>query len=282
MGKLEYLDALKRALAGLPPELQARTLAYYEQRFVDGVAAGRLETDIAREQGDPKKIAMTLRANAHLSSFEQKRSPYNLARLLVSALGLAIFNLFMVVPAIVYASLLATMYACALAFYVAGIAITASGLSGANELVLAGPLRHFVASQNDAGAPKTQTKVRIDDEGVHVFEENSPDPLPPSAVNRSEAGVDTGSDAGVDTRSDPDTDDDAAAPVIKRAEAMAGHGIRISTGMDAGARTTQTLFGLSMVVGAIILFLLSLVVTKYTIVGIKRYIDMNFSLLKGS
>ncbi|MDB5951793.1 MAG: hypothetical protein JWR65_3648 [Massilia sp.] len=282
MGKLEYLDALKRALAGLPPELQARTLAYYEQRFVDGVAAGRLETDIAREQGDPKKIAMTLRANAHLSSFEQKRSPYNLARLLVSALGLAIFNLFMVVPAIVYASLLATMYACALAFYVAGIAITASGLSGANELVLADPLRHFVASQNDAGAPKTQTKVRIDDEGVHVFEENSPDPLPPSAVNRSEAGVDTGSDAGVDTRSDPDTDDDAAAPVIKRAEAMAGHGIRISTGMDAGARTTQTLFGLSMVVGAIILFLLSLVVTKYTIVGIKRYIDMNFSLLKGS
>jgi uncharacterized membrane protein len=282
MGKLEYLDALKRALAGLPPELQARTLAYYEQRFVDGVAAGRLETDIAREQGDPKKIAMTLRANAHLSSFEQKRSPYNLARLLVSALGLAIFNLFMVVPAIVYASLLATMYACALAFYVAGIAITASGLSGANELVLAGPLRHFVASQNDAGAPKTQTKVRIDDEGVHVFEENSPDPLPPSAVDRSEAGVDTGSDAGVDTRSDPDTDDDAAAPVIKRAEAMAGHGIRISTGMDAGARTTQTLFGLSMVVGAIILFLLSLVVTKYTIVGIKRYIDMNFSLLKGS
>ena len=284
MGKLEYLDALKRALAGLPPALQARTLAYYEQRFVDGVAAGRLEADIARELDDPKKIAMTLRANAHLSSFEQKRSPYTLARLLVSALGLAIFNLFMVVPAIVYASLLATMYACALAFYVAGIAITASGLSGANELVLAGPLRHFVDSQNDAGAPKTQTKVRIDDEGVHVFEENSPDPLPLPAPERSAARSDAAPAPAPapSPPADPDADDDAAAPVIKRAEAMAGHGIRISTGMDAGARTTQTLFGLSMVVGAIILFLLSLVVTKYTIVGIKRYIDMNFSLLKGS
>jgi uncharacterized membrane protein len=280
MGKLEYLDALKRALAGLPPELQAKTLAYYEQRFVDGLAAGRGETDIAREQGDPKKIAESLRANAHLSSFEQKRSPYNLVRLLVSALGLAVFNLFMVVPAIVYASLLATMYACALAFYVAGIAITASGLSGANELVFDGPLRHFIASHNDAAGSKARTKVRIDDEGVHVFEENKRDPLPPptndGAEARGEAHVDAHADA------EPDDGDDAAAPVIKRAEAMAGHGIRISTGMDAGARTTQTLFGLSMVVGAIILFLLSLVVTKYTIVGIKRYIDMNFSLLKGS
>jgi uncharacterized membrane protein len=272
MGKLEYLDALKRALAGLPPELQAKTLAYYEQRFVDGLAAGRLEADISRDLDDPKKIAMSLRANAHLSTFEQKRSPYNMVRLLVSALGLAVFNLFMVVPAVVYASLLATMYACALAFYVAGIAITASGLSGANELVLGGPLRQFIASHNDADRSRAQTKLRIDDEGVHVFEENSPDPLPAPANEASKARSDA----------DPDEGEDAAAPVIKRAEAMAGHGIRISTGMDAGARTTQTLFGLSMVVGAIILFLLSLVVTKYTFVGIKRYIDMNFSLLKGS
>lgn len=267
MGKLEFLDALKRAMTGLPPELQAKTLAYYEQRFVDGLAAGRSEADISKDLDDPKKIAMTLRANSHLSAFQQKRNPYNLVRLIVSAFGLAIFNLFMVVPAIVYASLLAAMYACALAFYVAGIAITASGLSGANELVLAGPLRHFVIS-DDAGDSNTQTKVTIDEDGVRVFQEKIPDPHPAPAVAGSAA--------------DSPDEADAAVPVIKRAEAVAGHGIRISTGMDAGSRTTQTLFGLSMVVGAIILFLLSLVVTKYTIVGIKRYIDMNFSLLKGS
>ena len=285
MGKLEYLDALKRALTGLPPELQAKTLAYYEQRFVDGMALGRADTDIARELDDPKKIAMTLRANAHLSSFEQKRSPYKLARLLVSALGLAIFNLFMVVPAIVYASLLATMYACALAFYVAGIAITASGLSGANELVLGGPLRHFISSDDAAASSTARTKVRIDEEGVHIFEESIAEPLPPPA-NRSaaanEAAIETASETANETAADAGRDDAATAPVIKRAEAMAERGIRISTGMDAGARTTQTVIGLSMVVGAIILFLLSLVVTQYTIVGIKRYIDMNFSLLKGN
>jgi uncharacterized membrane protein len=268
MGKLEFLDALKRAMTGLAPELQAKTLAYYEQRFIDGLAAGRSEQEISQDLDDPKKIAMTLRANSHLSAFQQKRNPVNLLRVLVSALGLAIFNLFMVVPAVVYASLLTTMYACALAFYVAGIAITASGLSGANELVLDGPLRHFIISDDDASESNTHTKVTIDEDGVRVFQEKTPDPHPAPDLANGDA--------------DSHDDADAAAPVIKRAEAVAGRGIRISTGMDAGSRATQTLFGLSMVLGAIVLFLLSLVVTKYTIVGIKRYIEMNFSLLKGS
>lgn len=263
MGKLEYLDALKRAMTGLAPELQAKTLAYYEQRFVDGLAAGRSELEISRDLDDPKKIAMTLRASAHMSAFEQKRNPTNFLRMTVSALGLAIFNLFMVVPAAVYASLLAAMYACALGFYVAGIAITASGLSGANELVLDGPLRHFVITDDDGNESDTQTKVTIGDTGVHVFQEKKPEPRTAQALQRDDAEADT------------------RAPVIRRAEEMAGRGIRISTGMDAGSRTTQTAFGLSMVVGAIFLFLLSLVVTKYTIVGLKRYIEMNFSLLKG-
>jgi uncharacterized membrane protein len=266
MGKLEYLDALKRAMTGLAPEVQARTLAYYEQRFVDGVAAGRGEQEIAQDLDDPKKIAMTLRASSHLSAFEQKRNPANLLRVIVSALGLAIFNLFMVVPAVVYASLLATMYACALAFYVAGIAITASGLSGANELVLDGPLRHFVITDDEPG---TQTKVTIGDNGIRVFQEKTPDGDPEHPGQPAVA-------------LDEDGEPDATAPVIKRAEAVAGRGIRISTDMDAGSRTTQTFFGLSMVVGGIIIFLLSLVVTKYTIIGIKRYIEMNFSLLRGS
>jgi uncharacterized membrane protein len=262
MGKLEYLDALKRAMTGLAPQVQARTLAYYEQRFVDGLAAGCSEAEVSRDLDDPKKIAMTLRASSHLSAFEQKRRPFNLVRLVVSTLALAIFNLFMVVPAAVYASLLAAMYACALGFYVAGIAITASGLSGANELVLGGPLRHIIVSGEDA--PDTQTKITIGDTGVHVFQEKVPEP-PRSAAARG-----------------PDAEADATPPVIKRAEAVAGRGIRISTDMDAGSRTTQTFFGLTMVVGAIILFLLSLVVTKYTVIGIKRYIEMNFSLLKGN
>jgi len=251
-------------MAGLAPDTQARTLAWYEQRFVDAVAAGRTEEDLARELDDPKKIAMTLRASTHRTSFEQKKNPANLLRLLVSVAGLAIFNLFMVVPALVYAALLTALYACALGFYVAGIAVTASGLAGANELVLDGPLRHFVLHDKAfERSDKMQTKVSIGETGVQVFQEKIPDAAPQAAPGETENTGQT-------------------AQVIKRAEAVAGSGIHISTDMDAGSRTTQSVFGLAMVLGGIILFLLGLVVTKYTLIGIKRYVQMNVSLLKGS
>jgi len=36
------------------------------------------------------------------------------------------------------------------------------------------------------------------------------------------------------------------------------------------------------VCGGILLFLLSLVVTRYTFIGLKRYLRMNLSLLRGT
>jgi uncharacterized membrane protein len=260
MGKLEYLDALKRAMLGLPPDVQAKTLAYYEQRFVDGVAAGRGEPDVARELDDPKKIAMTLRASAHLDAFSDKKNPANLLRLMVSAVGLAIFNLFMIVPAVVYSALLFALYVCALTFYLAGIATTASGLAGANELVLDWPSRYVTLDDDGHGR---QVGVEIGDRGIVVRQERPrvAAPLPP----------DDGDDAG-----------DRHSRALSGAEALADSTLRISTDMDAESRTTQTLFGLGLVLGGIALFLLSLVVTRYTFVGLKRYVQMNRSLLKGS
>ncbi|MCC6072497.1 DUF1700 domain-containing protein [Massilia sp. GCM10020059] len=266
MGKLEYLDALKRAMAGLPVEAQAKTLAYYEQRFVDGVAAGLSEEEVAKGLDDPKKIAMTLRANTHMRAFEEKKNPANFVRLMVAVLGLAIFNLFMVVPAIVYASLLATLYACGLALYLGGVAVTASGLAGASELVLDGPLKHFVINGRDDDGEPRQAKVTIDAMGVHVDENY-----------RGEAG-----DVPASVDVDVSEDTNRSERVIRGAESVAERGIKVYTDMDADSRATQTAVGLAMVVGGIVLFLLSLVVTRYTIVGIRRYIDMNLSLLKGA
>jgi len=260
MGKLEYLDALKRAMLGLPPDIQARTLAYYEQRFVDGVAAGQGEPDVARELDDPKKIAMTLRASAHLDAFNEKKNPASLLRFAVSAIGLAIFNLFMIVPAVVYSALLFALYACALAFYLAGIATTASGLAGANELVLDWPSRFVTIDDDGRGR---QMRIEIGDRGINVTQERPQlaDPLPPDAD----------ADAG-----------GRHSRALRGAEALADSTLRISTDMDAESRTTQTLFGLGLVVGGIALFLLSLVITRYTFIGIRRYVQMNRSLLKGS
>jgi uncharacterized membrane protein len=260
MSKLEYLDALKRAMAGLPPETIAKTLGYYEQRFVDGVAAGQTEAAVAEELGDPKKIAITLRTNAHLKAFEEKRNPANLLRLLVSVVGLAIFNLFMVVPALVYGALLTAMYACAFAFYVAGIAITASGMSGANELVLTGPFHEYINNSESGSGADTQTRVSISESGVRFSQESSDEKV----------------------RGDEEDDEESASKVIKHAEAVAGRGVHISTSLDDGSRATQSFFGIGMVLAGILLFLLGLVVTKYTFIGIKRYLEMNFSLLKGN
>ena len=240
MGKLEYLDALKRALLGLPPELQAKTLAWYEQRFVDGMAAGRPELEVARELDDPKKVALTLRANTHMHAFAEQKNPATLVRMLVSALGLLIFNLFMVIPAAVVGSLLAALDIVAFAFYVGGIAITASGLSGANELVFDGPLGQVIedVEREDGGREDRATRVSIGETGVHVRREKS---------------------------------DEAAAG-----------GIHITTGLDEESRATQTALGLASVLGGIVLFLVSLVLTRYAALGVKRYVQMNLSLLRGA
>ena len=102
MAKTAYLEALRRAMTGLPPEAQAKTLAFYEQRFVDGVLAGRTEEDIERELDDPKKVAMTLRASIHLQSFDNRKNPATFLRMAFAFIGLLIFNLVMVLPAMVY------------------------------------------------------------------------------------------------------------------------------------------------------------------------------------
>jgi hypothetical protein len=178
----------------------------------------------------------------------------------VSGVGLAIFNLFMIVPAVVYSALLFALYACALAFYLAGIATTASGLAGANELVLDWPSRFVTIDDDGRGR---QVRIEIGDRGIIVRQERPQvaDPLPP------------------DDRGDAD---DRHSRALRGAEALADSTLRISTDMDAETRTTQTLFGLGLVLGGIALFLLSLVITRYTFIGLKRYVQMNRSLLKGS
>ena len=260
MGKLDYLDALKRAMLGLAPELQAKTLAWYEQRFVDGMAAGRPEADIARELDDPKKVALTLRANTHMAAFAEQKNPANLVRVLVSSVGLLIFNLFMLIPAAVFGALLASLYVGAFALYLGGIAVTASGLAGANELVLDAPLRHVIDGVAVKGG---RTRVSIDETGIEVTEEKAPGAVP-DAVPELDADASSGERA------------------VRRAERVVGNGLHISTDMDDESRATQTALGLSAVLGGIVLFLVSIVVTRYAALGVKRYLQMNMSLLRGS
>jgi len=263
MTKQEYLDALKQAMQGLPPETVAKTLAYYEQRFIDGLVAGRSEAEVYQELDEPRKIAMTLRASAHLNAFEQKKTPVNLARMMISFIGLAIFNLFMVIPAMVYASLLGAVYISAFGFYIGGVALTASGLSGQNELALEGPLRHimeFTNSHFDTRAEEEEAqgwRVSINNMGVQVNKDDNESP-PADEEGLSRSGR-----------------------MLNRAEAVAAGDVHITTDFDSGARTTQSLIGMGLVLGGIGLTLISIVLTRYTMIGLRRYAAMNVSLLRG-
>jgi uncharacterized membrane protein len=307
MGKLDYLNALKRAMLGLPPEIQARTLAAYEQRFVDGEAAGRDELDVGRELDDPNQVALALRTSAHLQSlnaaaaapppappktFDVKgttgtRNPARMLRMLVSGAGLTVFNLFMIVPALVVSALLAAVYVCALAFYLAGIATTASGLAGTNELVLDWPTR-FIDVSADDGRPR-QLRIDIGERGINVHPGRAPGPAADDDGDRPDSAADDGSGAYDDSGDSRDSRDErerererrAHSRVLRGAEAVADSTVRISTGMDAGSRSAQTAFGFAMVLGGIALCLLALTVTRYTLVGFKRYLNMNWSLLRG-
>lgn len=407
MGKLEFLDTLKRAMSGLAPELQAKTLGFYEQRFVDGVSEGRTEEEIAASFDDPRKIAMTLRANTHMQAFQAKKNPGSLLRMLVAGIGLLIFNLFMVAPAMVYAALLATLYAAGLGFYLGGTVITASALSGANEIKLDGPFSHIFIEDNDYGTRDgQQTKVNISEDGIRVYSEAvakdenrsstevtvgvpakrkaaalaeaqaasteaaaaaaeaaaearqaaleagdtvresalaAGDAVRESADIAAEAAREAALAAGGSVReadraasqaareaarelrnaaresaqaarqaaresaraaretareardlarasaraasmaeNDEENGQGRSVRVIKRAESVASQGIVVQTDSDENSRATQTAMGLAMVLGGIILLLLALVITRYTFIGIKRYIDMNLSLLKGN
>ena len=279
MGKMEYLDALKRAMLGLPPDVQAKTLAYYEQRFVDGEAAGRDELDVGKELDDPKKIALTLRTSAHLNNlnaaptFSEKKNPANVLRLLVSSVGLAIFNLFMIVPAMVYSALLFAVYVCALGFYLTGIATTASGLAGTNELVLDWPSRFVQIDDDDS----RQLRIQIDKHGINVHPERAH-----AAASADQFDATPGTDDNDDASEDANDAPRAHSHVLRGAHAVADGAVHITTGMDAQSRTTQTLFGLGLVLGGIALLLLALVITRYTFVGLKRYLQMNWSLLRGN
>lgn len=256
MNKQDYLDALKRAMTGLPPETVARTLAYYEQRFIDGLMAGRSEPDIAVELDDPRKIAMSLRASRHLSDFAQRRNPATLMRMAMSFVGLAVFNLFMVIPAMVYGLVLVAIYLSALSFYLCGVAVTASALSGQNELVLEGPLRHFIVQDGGNGRDHPmEARMAINRMGIQVF-------AAPLLANEGAMG-------------------DQPPHLIDRAEAVANGDLHITTDFDGGGRTVQSLVGMGMVLAGIVLSLLSIVLTRLTISGVKRYAQMNFSLLRG-
>lgn len=126
MTRLEFLDTLRRRLAGLPPAEIEDLVGDYATHFADGMAAGRGEAEIAEALGDPIRLARELRAEAGLRRWETARTPANFFAVLFGFLALIAVDFVFLLP-LLGALVLFTFVAgvVALALCVAGLALMA-------------------------------------------------------------------------------------------------------------------------------------------------------------
>lgn len=126
MTKAEFLDTLRRRLAGLPPSEIDELISDYAAHFADGMADGRSEAEIAAALGDPMRLARELRAEAGFRRWETARTPANFFAVLFGFLALM---------AVDFVFLLPLLGALALFAFVAGLVLLALCIAGLAVLV---------------------------------------------------------------------------------------------------------------------------------------------------
>ena len=141
MTRLEFLETLRRRLAGLPEEEIDELVADYATHFADGMAAGRSEAEIAEALGDPMRLARELRAEAGFRRWETERTPASFFAVLFGFVALVAVDFVFLLPllgGLVLFTLIAAIVL--LALCVAGIVLLAKlfswdGLFAVHSLV---------------------------------------------------------------------------------------------------------------------------------------------------
>jgi uncharacterized membrane protein len=98
MTQEEFLSILYRRLRGLPPAEIDELMDDYASHFVEGLAAGRSESEIAAALGDPARLARELRAEAGLRRWETARTPANFYAALAGFLALIAVDFMFLLP----------------------------------------------------------------------------------------------------------------------------------------------------------------------------------------
>lgn len=248
MNKNDYMNTLKQELAGLPAEVIEDTLWSYEGKFVDAMLAGREESAYAAGLPKPHLVAAQRRAALRYQKLKTNVSPAKFAGLLVAFLGLLVFNFLMLLPAIIYSGLLFSAYIASLFMYVAGIAITAASLAGVPQIHFElSDARYFVQELADMHN-KSAVKVDISAAGMIID--------------------------GLNAESDASQEVSVASQHEPRSVLHVSIGDHLND-----AQLSQ---GLGLILASICLWMLSLCMTRYSLIGIKRYLGWNFSLLQSA
>lgn len=155
MNKREFLDALRGALAQMPPEELEKQLAYYEELIADMCEDGMSETEAVAHLGDPAAIAEELLTALPLGTLVKSRirseskAPALIIVLLV--LGFPVWFPLIVSVFAVVLSVFITLWALALSLGAVVLALGLSALavpiaavtgvvSGASPLVIVGTM----------------------------------------------------------------------------------------------------------------------------------------------
>ncbi len=129
----QFLNRLRAGLKGLPPRTVDDIIGDYAAHFSEAASHGRTEAEVAAKLGDPARLARELRAEAGLRRWEEERSAGAALGAIVAVLGLATFDLFILLPVLIAVG--AVLFV---------LLITAAGICLAGAVLLALALFHGV------------------------------------------------------------------------------------------------------------------------------------------
>jgi len=295
MTRFEYIDALRQALSGQPPEVIAATVAEYERRIRDASAAGQSEDDILDSLGDPQKIAAERRSAPSASmAVKHDERPASFVRMFFSFMGLMVLNLFLAIPAILYSALLLASFLLALTLYGSGIVMTGASLAGVEGISFDRSDHPAVLTRRDAASAATDNRT-------------PPNPSATSAKASASASIQIADVKSIAKIGPNDIGDSDASSKVRIGEDRNNlglsenkHGVNIdmpglhihnpahsrdfyfNTSDVSASRPLQVSIGIGLILAGIVAFLLCLALAKLTLVGILRLAQMEFSILKNA
>lgn len=131
MNKKDYIKILSAHLRGIPLEERQDVINDFEEHFKEGLSEGRTEEEISDSLGDPKTLARQLRASILINKAEKTTSASNITRAVFATIGAGLFTLaFVLGPFIAIFAVMASLFACAIAFAASGIAVFFAAIFG--------------------------------------------------------------------------------------------------------------------------------------------------------
>jgi uncharacterized membrane protein len=282
MNKTAYMNALREALDGLPASVIEDTMWEYERKFIDAMVAGKSEEEIAAGLPKPELLAAQKKTSMRYQALKTNFSIGNVAGLLVALIGLMIFNLFMLIPAVAYFSLLCSAYIVAMVMYVAGIGITAASISGVEQFSVDIPVgRHHVHNHNDSHRIRNHNvRVDVTETGILIDGEKQDEhgqaaaSLPAAPVTASAASATSATSVTSATASA------ASATAVTRTVSTESQTEKLHIELGNHFSGTKLFSGLGLLLASIALMMLSMFMTKYTFIGFKHYLRWNLSQLQ--